>query len=83
MKQKSICEVKKGKGKFDWFTSSIVQWYVYVIFKSLGLFVLQAEEKGPLCLEMVSDPLELNWMMSQKHQIGKDLIDFWELKIRV
>jgi hypothetical protein len=30
---------------------------------------------------MGSDPLELNWMMSQKHLIGKDLIDFWELEI--
>jgi hypothetical protein len=64
------------KLKFDLFNSSIVQWYVYVIFKSLGLSVLQAEEKEPLCLEMGSDPLELNWMMSQKHLIGKDLIDF-------
>jgi hypothetical protein len=49
---------------------------VYPIFKSPGLSFLQAEEKEPLCLEMGSDALELNWMMSQKHQIGKDLINF-------
>jgi hypothetical protein len=50
--------------------------FVCFDFYLMGLSFLQAGEKVPLCLEMGLNALELNWMMNQKHQIGKDLINF-------
>jgi hypothetical protein len=42
----------------------------------------QAGEKVLLCLGMGLNALELNWMMNQKHLIGKDLINLYEMEIK-
>jgi hypothetical protein len=48
----------------------------------LGHTFFQAGEKVLLCLGMGLNALELNWTMNQKHLIGKDLINLYEMEIK-
>jgi len=62
-------------------TESVIQLILIVVWNFLFSF-FQAREKVLLCLEMGLNALELKWTMNQKHLIGKDLINFYEMEIK-